>query len=71
MGERSPIDAEHLRAALIGEARPAAFVASPWAIVDVAKLEETSPEELIHEAERRGCTFEGSWSDDMSFSEVC
>lgn len=54
MDERILIDVDRLRAALIDETGPAAFSGSPWAIVDVAALEDTSPQELVREAERRG-----------------
>lgn len=54
MNERILIDIDRLRAALIDEMGPAAFSGSPWAIVDVATLEDASPQELVREAERRG-----------------
>lgn len=54
MDERILIDVDRLRAALIDETGPAAFSGSPWAIVDVAALEDASPQELVREAERRG-----------------
>ncbi len=54
MDERITIDVDRLREALIQETGPAAFVGSPWAIVDVAALEDAAPEELVREAERRG-----------------
>lgn len=54
MDERITIDVDRLREALIQETGPAAFVGSPWAIVDVATLEEAGPYELAREAERRG-----------------
>lgn len=54
MDERILIDVDRLRAALIDETGPAAFSGSPWAIVDVAALEDSSPQELVREAERRG-----------------
>lgn len=52
--ERITIDVERLRDALVNETGPAAFAGSPWAIVDVAALEDASPLDLIREAERRG-----------------
>ena len=52
--ERITIDVERLRDALVSETGPAAFVGSPWAFADVAALEDASPLDLIHEAERRG-----------------
>ncbi|HJG31862.1 MAG TPA: hypothetical protein K8U80_10785 [Collinsella ihuae] len=48
------IDIDRLRAALIEETGPAAFVGSPWALADVVALESADPMELIREAERRG-----------------
>jgi len=54
MDERILIDVDRLRAALIDETGPAAFSGSPWAIVDVAALEDASRQELVREAERRG-----------------
>ena len=54
MDERITIDVDRLREALIQETGPAAFAGSPWAIVDVAALEDASPYELTREAERRG-----------------
>ncbi|MBM6908043.1 hypothetical protein [Collinsella intestinalis] len=54
MDERITIDVERLRDALVSETGPAAFAGSPWAIVDVAALEDASPLDLIREAERRG-----------------
>lgn len=54
MDERILIDVDRLRAALIDETGPAAFSGSLWAIVDVAALEDASPQELVREAERRG-----------------
>lgn len=52
--ERITIDVERLRDALVNETGPAAFAGSPWAIVDVAALEDASPLDLIREAECRG-----------------
>lgn len=54
MDERIIIDVDRLRAALIDETGPVAFVGSPWAMADVVALEEADPEELVREAERRG-----------------
>lgn len=54
MDERITIDVDRLREALIQETGPAAFAVSPWAIVDVAALEDADPCELAREAERRG-----------------
>lgn len=54
MDERILVDVDRLRAALIDETGQAAFSGSPWAIVDVAALEDASPQELVREAERRG-----------------
>ena len=54
MDERILIDVDRLRAALIDETGSAVFSGSPWAIVDVAALEDASPQELVREAERRG-----------------
>lgn len=54
MDERITIDVDRLREALIQETGPAAFAGSPWAIVDVAALEDADPYELAREAERRG-----------------
>lgn len=54
MDERITIDVDRLREALIQETGPAAFAGSPWAIVDVAALEDADPSELAREAERRG-----------------
>ena len=38
--ERITINVERLRDALVNETGPAAFAGSPWAIVDVAALED-------------------------------
>ena len=54
VGERILVDVDRLREALIEETSPAAFTGSPWAIVDVAALEDADPQELLREAERRG-----------------
>ncbi len=48
------VDVERLRAALVEETGPAAFVGSPFAMADVVALESASPQELLAEAERRG-----------------
>ena len=54
MGERILVDVDRLREALIEETGPAAFTGSPWAIVDVAALEDTDRRSFLREAERRG-----------------
>lgn len=48
------VDVERLRAALVEETGPAAFVGSPFAMADVVDLESANPQELLAEAERRG-----------------
>lgn len=53
MGERILVDVDRLRAALIEETGAAAFSGSPWAIVDVAALENADPQELLREAGHR------------------
>ena len=54
MGEKILVDVDALREALVDETGAAVFAGSPWAIADVAALEDADPAELIREAENRG-----------------
>lgn len=54
MDEKILVDVDKLREALVEDTGSAAFAGSPWAIADVAELEDAGPRDLIREAEERG-----------------
>ena len=54
MDEKILVDVDRLREALVDDTGSAVFAGSPWAIADVAGLEDADPHDLIREAEERG-----------------
>ncbi len=54
MDEKILVDVDKLREALVDDMGSAVFAGSPWAIADVAELEDADPHDLIREAEERG-----------------
>ena len=54
MDKKILVDVDKLREALVDDTGSALFVGSPWAIADVAELEDAGPHDLIREAEERG-----------------